>query len=166
MPSYRLELCPTEAGRAYYKSIPEIPNENAGVDLFVVARADVNALVEKEVPTLLDLGTAARLVYVHDDGLEEEVHYWLCPRSSIFKTGLMMANSQGVIDRSYRGVLKAPVWAVAKERFKSYVAETDFEGLRLFQVVAPDMGWISEVRVVESLPVTVRGEGGFGSTGK
>jgi dUTPase len=27
------------------------------------------------------------------------------------------------------------------------------------------MGWIKEVRIVESLSNTVRGEGGFGSTG-
>ncbi len=39
-------------------------------------------------------------------------------------------------------------------------------GQRLFQIVAPDMGWIKEVRIVDSLPETSRGEGGFGSTGK
>ncbi len=39
-------------------------------------------------------------------------------------------------------------------------------GQRLFQIVAPDMGWIKEVRIVTSLPETKRGEGGFGSTGK
>jgi dUTPase len=39
-------------------------------------------------------------------------------------------------------------------------------GVRLFQILAPDMGWIKEVKIVESLPATVRGEGGFGSTGK
>jgi dUTPase len=165
MPSYRLELCPTDAGRAYYKSIPEISNENAGIDLYVAADYDIAALAENKSPTLLDLGTAARLVYVHDDGLEEDVHYWLCPRSSIYKTGLVMANSQGVIDRTYRGTLKAPVWVVAPDAFRKAMA-TGFEGVRLFQIVAPDMGHISEVRVVESLPVTMRGEGGFGSTGR
>ena len=39
-------------------------------------------------------------------------------------------------------------------------------GERMFQIVAPDMGWIREVRIVNSLPETLRGEGGFGSTGK
>ncbi len=165
MPSYRLELCPTDAGRAYYKSIPEIPHENAGVDLYVVAKYDTAALAENAKPTLLDLGTSARLVYVHDDGLEEDVHYWLCPRSSIYKTGLVMANSQGVIDRTYRGTLKAPVWVVARDAFLASCSD-GLEGVRLFQVVAPDMGHISEVRVVESLSATVRGAGGFGSTGR
>jgi dUTPase len=165
MPSYRLELCPTEAGRKYYKSIPEILNENAGVDLYVAAKVDVVPLAEGKTPTLLDLGVSARLVYVHDDGLEEDVHYWLCPRSSIYKTGLMMANSQGVIDKTYRGTLKAPVWVVSRDAFLATCSE-GLEGVRLFQVVAPDMGHISEVRVVESLSATVRGEGGFGSTGR
>jgi dUTPase len=39
------------------------------------------------------------------------------------------------------------------------------KGQRLFQIVAPDMGWIKEVKIVESLDVTGRGDGGFGSTG-
>jgi dUTPase len=39
-------------------------------------------------------------------------------------------------------------------------------GQRLFQIVAPDMGWIKEVRIVESLPQTKRGDGAFGSSGK
>ena len=41
-------------------------------------------------------------------------------------------------------------------------------GNRLFQVLAPDMGYISRVRLLplEELDATERGEGGFGSTGK
>jgi dUTP pyrophosphatase len=72
----------------------------------------------------------------------------------------MMANSMGVIDRTYRGVLKAPVVAVA-------ASATGFQrGDRHFQIMAPDLGWIETVRIVESLPETVRGERGFGSTGR
>jgi len=71
----------------------------------------------------------------------------------------MMANSTGVIDKSYRGELKAPVW--------SMTANSDIaQGDRLFQIVAPDMGWIRNVRIVDSMPETERGAGGFGSTGK
>jgi len=39
-------------------------------------------------------------------------------------------------------------------------------GDRLFQIVAPDMGWIRNVRLVESMPHTERGAGGFGSSGQ
>jgi dUTPase len=31
--------------------------------------------------------------------------------------------------------------------------------------VAPDMGWIRNIRLVDSLPETNRGSGGFGSSG-
>ena len=70
-----------------------------------------------------------------------------------------MANSVGVIDKSYRGELKAPVWSMTGDSVVEYSE-------RLFQIVAPDMGWIRHVRVVDSLPETDRGAGGFGSTGQ
>ena len=164
--SYRLELLPTEEGREYYKSVEERSGENAGFDLYVVKDYEIVPLAEGRLPTLLDLGTAARMVRVNSDGTEEDVHFWLCPRSSIYKTGMMMANSQGVIDSSYRGGLKAPIWVVAPMPFIDAFKESGFKGSRYFQIVAPDMGWIKEVRVVDTLPVTQRGVGGFGSTGK
>jgi dUTPase len=39
-------------------------------------------------------------------------------------------------------------------------------GQRLFQIVAPDMGYIKEIKIVETLSQTERGEGGFGSSGR
>jgi dUTP pyrophosphatase len=71
----------------------------------------------------------------------------------------MMANSTGVIDKSYRGELKAPVWSMTAN---SKVSRGD----RLFQIVAPDMGWIRTVKVVNSMSDSDRGAGGFGSTGR
>ena len=94
-----------------------------------------------------------------NDYLKTDSHFWLLPRSSIYKSGLLMANSMGVIDKSYRGELKAPVWSMTGNSRVAY-------GDRLFQIVAPDMGWIRHVRIVESIPGTSRGTGGFGSTGK
>ena len=164
--SYRLELLPTEEGLPYYKSVEERSAENAGFDMYVVKDYEIVPLAEGRMPTLLDLGTAARMVRLNSDGTEEEVHYWLSPRSSIYKTGMMMANSQGVIDSSYRGGLKAPIWVVAPMPFIDAFKESGFKGSRYFQILAPDMGWIKEVRIVDTLPVTQRGVGGFGSTGK
>ncbi len=165
VPQYRLELCPTSYGLPYYKNSVQLTNENAGVDLYVAQDYDHRKIMESNDATLLDLGCSARMVRVDADGSETEVHYWLCPRSSIFKTGMMMANSQGVIDRSYRGTLKAPVWVVNQNAFERTFNELRFRGTRYFQIVAPDMGWIREVRVVETLNETERGSGGFGSTG-
>jgi len=165
--SYRLELWPTAEGSEFYtNAIAGLRrDDNAGVDLFVVKEYLAQGLAIAEGSTLLDLGVRARLVNVNT---EEEVHFWLCPRSSIMKTGMIMANSQGVIDRTYRGTLMAPVYVVKPGQFvnKYPLFEQVLKGERHFQIVAPDMGWISEVRIVDSLPATVRGAGGFGSTGQ
>ena len=134
---------------------------NAGFDLY--AAADMHI---KQTPELIPFGITCRLLKVermpHGSSNEyhkTDSHFWLAPRSSIYKSGLLMANSMGVIDKSYRGELKAPVWSMTGDSKVSH-------GERLFQIVAPDMGWIRNVRIVESIPGTSRGKGGFGSTGK
>lgn len=154
MPAYTLYLLVEDEKLKnhprYDFTLSQYENLNAGFDL-VTAEDFVGKPGE---PYLLNLGVKAMMVC---DG--QPVHYWLAPRSSIFKTGHIMANSLGVIDNTYRGLLKAPVVALT-EGAKGFAA-----GDRHFQILAPDMGWISEVRRVTSLPDTLRGEGGFGSTG-
>ena len=152
MRSYILELCPTSAGVEYYKDNKVRWNQNdAGIDLFVVE--DVN--VKRHQTALASLGVSARLI-CKESG--KDVHYYLNARSSIFKSGVLMANSVGVIDKGYRGELKGPVVA--------FVEEANIKaGTRLFQVISPNMDPIVDVRIVESLPETERGSGGFGSTG-
>jgi hypothetical protein len=91
----------------------------------------------------------------------------LVPRSSICKTPLMLANSEGIIDVGYRGPLVAAVRNLSAEPF------TIPKGLALFQVVAPDLSPPSLEMVCGDHPkyshyfggATARGEGGFGSTG-
>lgn len=161
---YRLELCPvmdhTNSTSFPYKGILNRSNENAGFDLTMMIDYNIGEQMEKG-PFLLGLGTRARLVHINSvSGTETDSHYWLVPRSSLYKRGLMMANSIGVIDSSYRGELKSPVVQIPG-------GTTDIKnGDRLFQIVAPDMGWIREVHVVSALSETSRGEGGFGSTGR
>jgi len=70
-----------------------------------------------------------------------------------------MANSVGVIDASFRNTLKAPVTNLNEHTYPNVQRST-----RLFQIVAPSMGHIREIRIVNSLPETNR-TGGFGSTG-
>ena len=92
----------------------------------------------------------------------ENQHYWLAPRSSIWKSGVTMANSMGIIDRSYRGVLMGAVVLM------KYPPVTIEAGTRLFQILPPDMGTITSVYLhdMAMIDTTARGEGGFGSTGK
>lgn len=159
-PSYKLWLVLdspfVKEGGHYPFTKRELPaNENAGFDLYTCSTVQHGA-ASVAAPQLLDLGVRAMMTRIETG---ETVHYWLLPRSSIYKTGYMMANSVGVIDRTYRGVLKAPIIRV------SDLASGFEQGKCHFQIVAPDMGWIREVEVVESLPETARGAGGFGSTG-
>jgi len=144
----------SEEGASTYNFIYRLQdNANAGVDIFTAEtfKADTT-----EKAHLLDLGVRAMMVR---SDTEEPVHFWLAPRSSVYKTGYMMANSLGVIDRTYRGVLKAPVVKVCPG------ASGFVRGERHFQILAPNLGWIKQIVRVDSLPTTVRGEGGFGSTG-
>ena len=159
---YELELLSQDAGQNFYPiAMMNRSDANAGFDLFASESVHVET-----TPTLIPFGIVVRMLKVEPmpNGMSNEVvktdsHFLLMPRSSIYKSGLLMANSTGVIDKSYRGELKAPVW--------SMTGNSDVnKGDRLFQIVAPDMGWIRHVRLVDSLPDTERGVGGFGSTGK
>jgi hypothetical protein len=147
--------------KSFYSTQYNRLDDNAGFDLHCSDNVFVST-----TPILVPFGISVCLIKVEpmpggnsDEYLKTNSHFWLLPRSSIYKSGLMMANSTGVIDKSYRGELKAPVWSMTGDSKVAY-------GDRLFQIVAPDMGWIRHVRMVESLSTTVRGENGFGSSGK
>ena len=98
----------------------------------------------------------ARLTSIHP------VCYFLYPRSSISKTPFRMANSVGIIDSGYRGPLKA----VVDIKYKGEEPVEIEEGSRLFQICAPGLHRINDIQLVDSLDETIRGEGGFGSTGR
>jgi deoxyuridine 5'-triphosphate nucleotidohydrolase len=165
LPTYRLELLVTDAGAAFYPPVgtKELLNgDNAGYDLKVVT--DIPSL---PLPTLVPLGVKARMERINSCNMPtgvsvvEGCHFTLEPRSSIYKYSVMMANSRGIIDKTYRGQLMAPLVSVGSGSEQKCIEA----GTRLFQIIAPDMGHIAEVVYVDSLPESVRGEGGFGSTG-
>ena len=159
---YELEIQPLKEDLLFYPvALYNRSDQNAGFDLHASSAVTVETTHE-----FVPFGISARLLKVEkmphgssNDLVKTDSHFFLVPRSSIYKTGLMMANSMGVIDKSYRGELKAPVWSMTGT---THVEKGD----RLFQILAPDMGWIRNVRLVDSLPATDRGDGGFGSTGK
>ena len=82
----------------------------------------------------------------------------LFPRSSISNTGLILANSVGVIDSGYRGEIKC--------RFK-YISGTNKYNIgdRIAQLMILPYPMI-ELEKVDELSSTERGEGGFGHTGE
>ena len=75
------------------------------------------------------------------------------------KRGLAPANKVGVIDSDYRGEIKVALHNHGKE------AQTVAKGERIAQlVIAPYL--FAEYEEKDELSDTVRGEGGFGSTGR
>ena len=96
---------------------------------------------------------------VDESKLEYSMPYVVHPRSSIWKKPLRLANSTGIIDAGYRGELGIALDNIKSEEF---VIE---KGWRLVQACSPDLSPF-KVKITTSLNDTVRGEGGFGSTGQ
>ena len=129
--------------------------EDSGVDLVVPDNLLCCSYATKKINHLIN----CQMYKVKKDGKKVNVGYWLLPRSSISKTPLRMANSVGLIDMGYRGDIIGKVDTVYGD---SYTVE---KGTRLFQIASGDLTPISKVHVVEELSESVRGTGGFGSTG-
>jgi dUTP pyrophosphatase len=83
----------------------------------------------------------------------------LYPRSSIYKTGLVMCNSVGIIDSNYRGEIQF--------KFKIIDAgDVTYQiGDRIGQLIIEPVLYMDFTEVQE-LTDTNRGESGFGSSGR
>ena len=82
----------------------------------------------------------------------------LFPRSSVYKTGLSLCNSVGVLDADYRGEVKF--------KFNFTDIEKAYKvGDRIGQLVVMPIH-IAFLEEVEELSDTSRGTGGWGSSGK
>lgn len=100
---------------------------------------------------------------------EESSAFYIYPRSSLSKTPLMLANHTGIIDSGYRG------WIIGAFRWlnsipvKLYDKPNEYfieKHTRLLQICHPSLCPILVEIVNETdLSSTVRGSGGFGSTG-
>lgn len=90
---------------------------------------------------------------------DKPIGYMLLPRSSTgSKTPLRLSNSVGIIDSGYRGELMAVVDNTSE---KEYIFN---QGDRLFQLVPFHGRGVDEV-IIGKVDETIRGEGGFGSSG-
>jgi deoxyuridine 5'-triphosphate nucleotidohydrolase len=121
---------------------------DAGYDITIVA-------IDKKVnatTTLYDTGIQIQL----DRGYYAE----LVPRSSIIKTGHVLANSIGIIDNDYTGNIKV---ALAKIDPDAPDIELPYRGFQLIVRKQVECGLAEEV---DAFQTTERGEGGFGSTGQ
>ena len=119
---------------------------------------DLSAFLEKKVvikPNSSDLIPTGLQV-----AIPEEFEIQIRPRSGLAaKESIGVLNSPGTIDSDYRGELKIILFNHGKEDFIIN------NGDRIAQMVLVPILKM-EFEEVDSLPNTVRGQGGFGSTGK
>ena len=88
-------------------------------------------------------------------GFEAEIR----PRSGVaYKYGVTVLNTPGTIDADYRGEIKVILINLGAEPFVIK------NGERIAQMVFKSVAQINW-KLVDTLPETERGEGGFGSTG-
>ena len=92
-------------------------------------------------------------------GRDWNVSIDLRPRSSIYKTGMVLSNSVGTVDDLYRGEVSAIFYHVFTEMPRYRVGD------RIGQI---KLGFTLpiEFEEVDELGETARGDGGYGSTGR
>ena len=124
------------------------PSEDAGMDLFAAEEAELPAGGWRSVRTGIGIEIPP--------GYEGQVR----PRSGLARRhGLTLLNSPGTIDPGYRGEVQVTLVNFGAEPYRVK------PGDRIAQLV---IGCYSGVRweLAESLDGSVRGLGGFGSTGR
>lgn len=123
---------------------------SAGMDL--AACVDEEITIKKGEIKLISTGIAISLPS------NEYVAYIYARSGLASKKGITLANCVGVVDSDYRGEIKCALINLGQEDFK-----VNF-GDRIAQlVIAPVTR--AEINVKEELDETLRGAGGFGSTG-
>ena len=160
--------------RDYYHNLPTsvLTKDDSGVDIMVPTDITLNS---HSIDWLYEYSGSKKYFLIGDNLTKIDHHikccmydttnntlvgYYTYGRSSIYKYGLSVANSVGIIDMGYRGHLIGMVYNMKFDNRMKIDA-----GTRLFQICAPDLSPLS-VKIVDSLPESARGEGGFGSTGK
>ncbi|MEX0773477.1 MAG: dUTP diphosphatase [Balneolales bacterium] len=119
---------------------------------------DVRAAVQKTV--ILKPGERMLLPTGFQMAMPEGYEAQIRPRSGLaYKHGITMLNSPGTIDADYRGEVKVLAINHGQESF------TINHGDRIAQMVIAPVTQL-QIEQTEELPVTIRGEGGFGSTGE
>jgi dUTP pyrophosphatase len=121
---------------------------DGGADLFSVEEVTIPAGERRDVGT----GIALAIPAGHAGFVQ--------PRSGLaFKHGIMVANSPGLIDTGYRGEVRVSLYNSGQEPFAVK------PGDRVAQLVIQRVEQ-PEFFAADELPETVRGAGGFGSSGR
>jgi dUTP pyrophosphatase len=123
------------------------------------AGLDLRAAVEADDPVVLSPGSRALLPTGLQIALPEGYEAQIRPRSGLaYRHGVTVLNSPGTIDADYRGEVKVLLINHGEEPFSVE------RGTRIAQMVVARHARL-EWKERNALEETVRGSGGFGSTG-
>lgn len=125
----------------------------------LAAGADLRAAVEEDAPLVLQPGARALVPTGFAMALPAGYEAQIRPRSGLaYKHGVTCLNTPGTIDADYRGEVKVLLINHGEQAF------TIQRGERIAQMVIAPITQPS-FESVDTLSETVRGAGGFGSTG-
>lgn len=97
--------------------------------------------------------------YIQDKAQRFALGFTIRPRSSVWKTGMVLSNSIGTIDQGYTGEISAVFYHVLPNMPRYEVGD------RVAQLHMDATFKHLEFNVVDELEQTERGDGGYGSTG-
>ena len=131
--------------------LPEYKTDGAsGMDL--VAFTEKPIIVKPQTSILIPTGLSV--------AFSKDYEIQMRPRSGLAaKNNISVLNTPGTIDSDYRGELKVIIFNHGNTDFKID------NGDRIAQMVLSPVMKI-QLEETDNLPKTLRGEGGFGSTGK
>ena len=122
---------------------------DAGIDLYSAVDCELKPFERKKIPTGIKVS------------IPEGYAGFLQPRSGMaFKSGIGMVNAPGLIDSGYRGEICA-ILINYDPHNTFYIKKSD----KICQMVVKKVEDVN-IKIVEELNKSTRGEGGFGSTGK
>ena len=122
----------------------------SGMDLIAFIKDSIN--IKPKTSYLVPTGLSV--------AFSKEYEIQIRPRSGLAaKKNISILNTPGTIDSDYRGEIKVIIFNHSKENF------TINNGDRIAQMVLTPIIKM-ELEETNNLPKTIRGKGGFGSTGK
>lgn len=136
------------------ESVMTSQHPDSGFDLGIPESKTLTKRLANKIPLAINCSFSA------PNG--QHLPYYLYPRSSISRTPLRLSNSVGIIDSGYRGVITAVVDSHCDNQYDISSHE------RYFQICHPNLQpFVVEIAPnINDLGSTIRGSGGFGSTGR
>ncbi|MEO0547379.1 MAG: dUTP diphosphatase [Pseudomonadota bacterium] len=123
----------------------------AGMDLLAAIAVDKPVTLQPGMRTVIPTGLQMALPQGHEGQVRA--------RSGLaIKHGITLTNSVGTIDEDYRGEVMVGLINLGQEAFEIT------RGMRIAQLIIMPVTRVTVARVT-TLPETLRGAGGFGSTG-